>query len=97
MSYTLPSNLLDRFINDYAEGILSKAELQSFSELKEQDLEIQKKASAGIAVRKYLQNLKPVGCRPEFDQRMAAKFAMELERETAKRNRERIAQPAVSS
>lgn len=97
MNYTLPSNLLDRIINDYAEGILSKAELQSFSELKEQDLEIQKKASAGITVRKYLKNLKPVGCRPGFDQRMAAKFAMELERETSMRNRVRITQPAVSS
>lgn len=97
MSYTLPSNLLDRFINDYAEGILSKAELQSFSELKEKDIEIQQKASAGIAIRKYLKNLKVVGCRPGFDQRMAAKFALELEHETTRRNSERLSQPAVSS
>jgi len=97
MNYKLPSNLLDRFINDYTEGKLSTGELQAFSELQEMDAEVRKTARAGIKVRKYLRNLKAVSCRPGFDQRMAAKFALELEREVAEKNRKRTSQPAVSS
>jgi|AntRauTorckE6833_2_1112554.scaffolds.fasta_scaffold05422_2 hypothetical protein len=97
MSYTLQSNLLDRFINDFAEGELSSAELQSFSELQERDESVRLTAQSGIMVRKYLKNLKPVKCRPGFDQRMAAKFAVELEREVIERNKNRSSHPAVSS
>lgn len=97
MSYKLPSNLLDRFINDYTEGQLSFAELQSFSELQENNEKVRETARAGIAVRKYLKRLKPVNCRPGFDRRMAAKLAIELERETKEMNKNRTSQPAVSS
>lgn len=97
MSYTLPSNLLDRLINDYTEGNLSNPELQAFSELILTDNEIRETAQAGIMIRRYLKNLRPVTCRPGFDQRMAAKFALELEREIAQKNLQRNSQPAVSS
>ena len=97
MSYTLPSNLLDRFINDYTEGRLSTAELQSFSELKENDKQIRDTARAGIQIRRCLKSLQPVACRPGFDRRMAAKFALELEREIVEQNKKRTSQPAVSS
>jgi len=97
MSYTLPSNLLDRFINDYTEGRLSTAELRSFSELKENDKQIRETARAGIEIRRCLNNLKPVGCRPGFDRRMAARFALELERDVTRQNKKRTSQPAVSS
>lgn len=97
MNYRLPNNLLDRFINDYTEGKLSTGELQAFSELQEMDAEVRKTALAGMKIRKYLRNLKGVNCRPGFEQRMAAKFALELEREVAEKNRKRTSQPAVSS
>lgn len=87
-------NLLDEFINDFSEGKLSKAELQSFSELQNIDPEIKRTARSGIQARKNLKNLKPVTCRPGFDQRMAAKFALELENEVQSINQssERVAE-----
>lgn len=97
MSYKIHTNLLERFINDFAEGKLSNAELQAFSELQNSDDSIRVTAQAGIRVRKYLKNLNTVKCRPGFDQRMAAKFALELENEVIERNKNRFGQPAVSS
>lgn len=97
MGYKLHTNLLEEFINDFAEGKLSNAELQAFSELQNSDKSIRATAQAGIQVRKYMKKLNPVKCRPGFDQRMAAKFALELEREIVERNKDRVGQPAVSS
>ncbi|WP_340102980.1 hypothetical protein [Rhodohalobacter sp. 8-1] len=97
MSYTLQSNVLDSIINDFTEGKLSVAELRSFSELQDSDDSIRLVAQSGIKVRKYLKNLKKVQCRPGFDQRMAAKFAIELEREVTERNKNRRSHIAVSS
>lgn len=97
MSYKIHTNLLEGFINDFAEGKLSNAELQAFSELQNSDDSIRATAQAGIRIRKYMKNLKSVNCRPGFDQRMAAKFALELEREVIERNKNRSGQPAVSS
>lgn len=87
MSFKQHSNLLEEFVNDFAEGKLSKAELQSFSELQEQDSELQRYARSGMRARKNLRRLPKIGCRPGFEQRMAAKFAMELEREVHVANR----------
>jgi hypothetical protein len=79
-------NLLDEFINDFAEAKLSKAELQSFSELTDNDPELRHIAISGIKARKNLRNLRKIKSRPGFDQRMAAKFSMELEREIMSQN-----------
>lgn len=79
-------NLLDEFINDFAEAKLSKAELQSFSELIDNDPELRHIAISGINARKNLRNLREIKCRPGFDQRMAAKFSLELEREVMTQN-----------
>lgn len=89
--------LLEDFIADFAEGKLSKPELQAFSELQESDPEIRKMAQSGIRVHNKLRNLKKVTARPGFDQRMAAKFAMELEREVKANNRNRIGYSPVTS
>lgn len=96
MSYTYPPNVLDIIINDFTEGKLSVAELRSFSELQDKDESVRLTAQSGIKVRKYLKNLKTVTCRPGFDQRMAAKFALELEQEVIEKNKDRSSQPAVS-
>lgn len=97
MSYSLQSNVLDSIINDFTEGKLSAAELRSFSELQDKDESVRLTAQSGIKVRKYLKNLNLVACRPGFDQRMAAKFALELEREVVEGNKNRAFQPAVPS
>lgn len=90
-------NLLVEFINDFAEGNLSRAELEAFSELQDRDVNIRITAQSGIRVRKYLKNTKKIKARPGFDQRMAARFAMELQRETQDLNKKQQSQPAVSS
>lgn len=97
MIYKINEHLLDEFINDFAEGRLTKAELESFSEVQNADPDIRSEAQVAIRIRNHLKNLRMVKCRPGFDQRMAAKFAMELEREVRDHNTNRISQPAVSS
>ncbi len=87
MVYKQNSSLLDEFINNFSEARLSKAELQSFSELLDNDPVLRHTALSGIKARKNLRNLPKVKCRPGFDQRMAAKFSMELEREIQAQNR----------
>jgi len=90
MNYKEPEyTLLDDFINDFAEAKLSKAELQSFSELLDNDPELRHISLSGIKARKNLRNLHKINCRPGFDQRMAAKFSLELEREIMSQNRSR--------
>lgn len=96
MVYKMNDNLLDQFINDFAEGRLTKAELEAFSEVQDLNPEVRREAQSGIRVRKYLKNLKPIGCRPGFEQRMAAKFALELEKEVASKNQSLLSQSALS-
>ncbi|CAN5261728.1 hypothetical protein BH23BAC3_BH23BAC3_12010 [soil metagenome] len=81
MVYKQKNTLLDEFINDFSEAKLSKAELQSFSELLDNEPALRHTALSGIKARKNLSNLSEIKCRPGFDQRMAAKFSMEIERE----------------
>lgn len=87
MVYKHTITLLDEFINDFAEAKLTKAELQSFSELLVSRPAIRDTALSGIKARKNLSNLPKINCRPGFDQRMAAKFSMEIEREIQFQNR----------
>lgn len=81
ISYNINTNLLDEFVNDFAEGKLTKAELESFSELQDNNPALKRKAYSGMLARKNVMQLPKTKCRPGFDQRMAAKFALELERE----------------
>jgi len=87
MVYKQKTTLLDEFINDFAEAKLSKAELQSFSELMDNDPALRHTAMSGVKVRKNLRKLRKINCRAGFDQRMAAKFSMELGREIQSQNR----------
>jgi len=81
MIYKLDDNILDQFINDFAEGQLTKAELQAFSELQDSKPSVKRSARAGMEARKNLRKLPFVGCRPGFNQRLAAKFSRELQME----------------
>jgi len=84
MIYQSDENLLDHFVNDFAEGKLTKAELQAFSELQEMDPSVKKAARSGMRARQNLQKLPFIGCRPGFSERMSKRFAIELEHETKK-------------
>jgi len=97
MVYKQNTILLDEFINDFSEAKLSKAELQSFSELLDNDPALRYTALSGIKARKNLSNLPKVKCRAGFDQRMAAKFSMELEREIQFQNRSSYSVAKASS
>ena len=81
MFHNKNTNLLDEFINDFAESNLTKAELQSFSELQENSPALKRMARSGMLARRNIMQLPKTKCRPGFDQRMAAKFALELESE----------------
>ncbi|WP_069131410.1 hypothetical protein [Rhodohalobacter halophilus] len=78
------------FLLDYSENQLSRAELQSFESLMDLTPELKREAMIGRRVHLALQSLPKKGVRSGFDQRMAARFAMELDRETAQQNRSRI-------
>lgn len=86
MSYNINTNPLDEFVNDFAEGNLTKAELQSFSELQDNNPRLKRMARSGMLARKNIMQLPKINCRPGFDQRMAAKFALELENEVNRLN-----------
>lgn len=78
------------FLLDYCDNLLSNAELESFESLMELFPEIERKAKAGKQIRQALRKIPRKGVKPGFDQRMAARFSMELERETAQNNANRI-------
>lgn len=81
---------LTSFLLDYTDDQLSEAELKSFQSLLDYSPKLRKEATDGKSIRNALRTIPKKGVQPGFDQRMAAKFAMELERETTERNRSRI-------
>lgn len=88
MNFTLkPDQIIDGFITDFAESRLTTGELQAFSELKEMHPEIKKTAYAGLRVHTLLKRTKKVKASPGFEQRMAARFAMELHQEETELNK----------
>lgn len=90
MTFKSTEYVINEIIADFSECNLSKAELQSFSELQDRNLKIRKTAQSGIRIHNLLKRLKNRGVSDRFDQRMSAKFAMELEKEIQERNSELI-------
>lgn len=74
------------FILDYSEQCLSGAEELSFSELLSADTRVQCAVKANQAIPGLLQKLPQKGVSDQFDRKMAAAFAMELEKEITNRN-----------
>lgn len=63
----------------------------NFGSLKAEDVvSFQKHPKYEESISENLSKLPEIKARPGFDQRMAAAFAMELERETLQRNRSRL-------
>lgn len=74
------------FILDYSEQCLTGAEELSFSELMRTDSRVQCAVKANEAIPGLLQKLPQKGVSDLFDRRMAAAFAMELEKENTEQN-----------
>lgn len=80
------NKILTDFILDYADRTLSKAEERSFTELMANFPKLRKQAVCNWYIRSAFKRLKPVKARDGFEQKMAAVFAGELEREVSQLN-----------
>jgi len=83
--------LLCSFILDYSDNCLSQDECKSFFELMRSNSAVKKSTESNISVKKMLKKLPEVKARSSFDRKMAASFAIELERETIEANRKNLA------
>ncbi len=92
MTFKTFKYVINEIIADFSECNLSKAELQSFSELQDKNLKIRQTAQSGIRIHNLLKRLDEKGVSDRFDQRMSAKFAIELENEIQERNSKLIEQ-----
>lgn len=75
------------FILDYIDQNLSGAEIKSFEEYLSNTPELQKNVQESKVIRDLYSRMPLVKTGKNFDQRMAARFALELEREITQRNK----------
>jgi anti-sigma factor RsiW len=75
------------FILDYIDQNLSVAEVKSFEEYLSNTPELQKNVWESKVIRDLYFRMPVVKTGRNFDQRMAARFSLELERETTQRNK----------
>lgn len=83
-------SILTDFILDYSDCNLSKSEVRSLHDLMSQSENIRITCEGGRSVKKIFNQLPERKARPGFSQRMAAAFAMELERESVHANINRM-------
>jgi len=86
MTFKTSDDIINEIIADFSECNLSEAELQSFSELQDKNLKIRRTAQSGIRIHNMLKRLDTKGVSSRFDQRMSAKFSLELEKEIQIKN-----------
>jgi len=91
------STPLTDFILDYSENRLKGSELSSFKELMKSSKVVFKEAVNGKNMRRAMASLPKRKTGKRFDQKMAARFALELERETAENNRKRVGDRSISA
>lgn len=91
------STILTEFILDYSDNNLTDSELSAFKELMSSSKVICKAAVNGKNIRRAMASLPKRKASKRFDQKMAAKFAMELERETSKNNASRVRNRSISA
>ncbi|MEX0823367.1 MAG: hypothetical protein WD008_03200 [Balneolaceae bacterium] len=75
------------FILDYIDQNLSVAEVKSFEEYLSNTPELQKNVQESKVIRDLYYRMPVAKTGKNFDQRMVARFALELERETTQRNK----------
>lgn len=88
--------VLTDFILDYSDQILSNPEKKSFTELMAYSAEVRKKAVSNWFIRTAMKKLPLLKASNGFDQRMAAAFAMELEKETMKANQKNTSRNEIA-
>jgi hypothetical protein len=91
------STLLTEFILDYSENKLTGPELSAFKELMNNSKVVCNAAVNGKNIRRAMAALPKRKVSNRFDQKMAAKFAMELERETTENNAKRVGDRSISA
>ncbi|MDZ7757332.1 hypothetical protein [Rhodohalobacter sp.] len=91
------STLLTDFILDYSENRLTGSELSAFKELMNSSKVVCKAAVNGKNIRRAMATLPKRKVSKRFDQKMAARFAMELERETTENNAKRVGNRSISA
>ncbi|MFU8811324.1 MAG: hypothetical protein ACNA78_00070 [Balneolaceae bacterium] len=92
MSFLSENNThLTHLICSFAEGNCTTAELQELSALNERVPTIRQQAMSGLRMHRMLQTLPKPKLSENFDSQMAAKFALELERETQHANQTHLA------
>lgn len=80
------NTILTGFLLDYSENRLTIPELNAFNDLMEVSADLKREAESGKGVTAMLKTLPRVKASEHFDRRMAARFAMELEREVTEKN-----------
>ncbi len=91
------STLLTDFILDYSENRLTGSELTAFQDLMDSSKVVNKEAVNSKNIRRALKSLPIRKTGNRFDQKMASKFAMELERETVENNAKRVGDRTLST
>jgi hypothetical protein len=82
--------ILEDYLLNFSDHELKGAELTAFLEYLESDSHVKRIAATNHQMREALQSLPVVKARKGFDQRMAARFALELELESVRENASRI-------
>jgi hypothetical protein len=80
------NEIINDFILDYSDKLLSPAEEKSLDEVMVYFDDIRKSATAGRLMSSLVKKLPWIRARDGFEQKMAARFAMELENETRMAN-----------
>jgi hypothetical protein len=81
------NNILDEFILGYCDNSLRPPEDRAFADLLNSSGQIRKQVAINQGIRAGLKALKTIKVSIRFDQKMAARFALELEKESAEANR----------
>ncbi|MDX1591536.1 MAG: hypothetical protein R3283_06225 [Balneolaceae bacterium] len=83
-------NILSEFILEYTEGSIEDAVKCSFEELMNSDCHIQHAVNANKVISFLLGKMPQIGVSDKFDRKMAAAFAIELEKEVENSQKQRL-------
>lgn len=90
LSKPIENTIITDFTLDFSDNALSDAEVKAFREVMSRSSEIRISAEGGKSISGLLGKLPAKKAAPGFSQRMSARFALELQRETDEANRTRI-------
>jgi hypothetical protein len=91
------STILTEFILDFSDNSLSRAELSSFKELMDRSEIVRREAIGSKRIRIALGSMPKVSTSDRFDQKMASRFAIELQKEAKEQNAKRIGEKKLTT